>query len=311
MSEAKSLRTAYGEALVKFGGENEKVVVCDADLSHATMTGIFKAKFPERFFNFGIAETNMVCAAAGMAYEGLIPFVSTFALFGAGRAYEQIRNSVAYVGANVKFALTHAGLSVGEDGGSHQSIEDIALMRVLPGMTVIVPCDPIETEKAVRAAIEINGPVYLRIARPVCQCITAGNDSFIPGKANQLAQGNDIAIFATGLMVPEALEAVKILEGSGIKASLINFHTIKPFDKTAAIEAAKATGAVLTAEEHSVIGGLGSAAAESLAGLDGVKFARIGIEDKFGKSGTPPELFEEYGLTAAHIAETAKKLLQK
>jgi transketolase len=311
MSEAKSLRAAYGDALAKLGGVNDKIVVCDADLSHATMTCTFAAKYPQRFFNFGIAEANMVCAAAGMSYEGLIPFVSTFSLFGAGRAYEQIRNSVAYVKANVKLALTHSGISVGEDGGSHQSIEDIGLMRGLPGMTVFVPCDPIETEKAVKAAVEIPGPVYIRVARPVCNCVTQENDPFIPGKANMLRDGTDIALFAMGLTIPEALEAAKLLEKDGISAAVVNFHTIKPFDTEAAVRWAAKTGAVLTVEEHSIIGGLGSAASEALAGQGGFSFARIGIADKFGKSGTPASLFEEYGLTAPHIASAARKLLRK
>ncbi|MDR0540402.1 MAG: transketolase family protein [Spirochaetaceae bacterium] len=308
MSEPKSLRQAYGEALVKYGGANNNIVVCDADLSNATMTNLFKAKYPERFFDFGIAEANMICNAAGMAYEGFIPFVSTFALFGAGRAYEQIRNSAVYVHANVKFAFTHSGLSVGEDGGSHQSVEDIALMRVLPGMTIIAPCDAFEMDKAVKAAIDINGPVYLRIARPVCPYITQENDPFIPGKANVLQDGCDTAIFSMGLMIPEALEAAKLLAKDGIKAAVVNFHTIKPFDTATALAFAKKTGAIVTAEEHSIIGGLGSAAAEALAGA-GCKFARIGIEDKFGKSGAPAELFAEYGLSAVNIAEMARKML--
>jgi transketolase len=307
-TEAKSLRQAYGEALEAAGAANDKIVVLDADLAHATMTNIFAAKHPERFFNFGIAEANMMCAAAGFAYEGLIPFVSTFAMFGAGRAYEQIRNSIAYPKANVKLALTHSGLSVGEDGGSHQSIEDIALMRSVPGMTILVPCDPIEVEKAVNAAIKIDGPVYIRIGRPVCNCVTAPADPFVVGKANVLREGKDAAIFATGLLVPEALEAVKLLEKDGISASVVNFHTIKPFDSETARAIARKTGVVVSAEEHSVIGGLGSAVAEALAGTDGIRFARVGIADKFGKSGKPKELFEEYGLTAAAIAQAVREL---
>jgi len=310
MTESKSLRVAYGEALVKLGETNKNIVVFDADLAHATMTSLFAAKFPDRFYNFGIAETNMVCASAGFAFEGFIPFVSTFALFGAGRAYEQIRNSVAYANANVKFALSHSGLSVGEDGGSHQSIEDISLMRTIPGMTVLVPCDPIETEKAVKAAVEIKGPVYIRVARPVCPCLTKEDDPFVPGKANILKNGSRLSIFCTGLMVAEALEAAKMLDGDGISAAVVNFHTIKPFDNETALEQAKKTGAVLTVEEHSIIGGLGSAAAEALAGKGEFKFERLGIMDKFGKSGTPKDLFREYGLTAANIAEFSRKLLK-
>lgn len=308
MSESKALRTAYGEALVKLGADNKKIVVCDADLSHATMTSLFAAKYPERFFNFGIAEANMVSAASGFASEGFIPFVSTFALFGAGRAFEQIRNSVVYAHANVKFALSHAGLSVGEDGGTHQSVEDIALMRSLPGMTIFVPCDPYEIDKAVKAAVEIDGPVYIRVARPVCPCITGENDPFIPGKANVLKEGSALSIFATGLMTAEALEAAKRLDEAGISTEVVNFHTIKPFDTQAAVNAAQKTGAVLTVEEHSIIGGLGSAAAEALVGTGLTRFERLGIQDKFGKSGTPKDLFREYGLTADHIVEAGKKL---
>jgi len=310
MTESKSLRVAYGEALAKLGESNEKIVVLDADLAHATMTSLFAAKFPDRFFNFGIAEANMVCASAGLAFEGFIPFVSTFALFGAGRAYELIRNSVAYANANVKFAFSHSGLSVGEDGSSHQSIEDISLMRNIPGMTIFVPCDPIETEKAVQAAVAINGPVYIRVARPVCPCLTNEQDPFVPGKANILRDGKQVGIFTMGLMVAEALEAAKLLEGEGISVAVANFHTIKPFDNRTALELAKKTGAVLTFEEHSIIGGLGSAAAEALAGKGDFKFERLGIMDKFGKSGTPKDLFREYGLSAANIAETCKKLVK-
>jgi len=309
MTESKSLRVAYGEALAKLGETNKNIVVLDADLAHATMTSMFAAKFPDRFYNFGIAEANMVCASAGFAFEGFVPFVSTFALFGAGRAYEQIRNSVAYAHANVKFAFSHSGLSVGEDGGSHQSVEDISLMRSIPGMTVLVPCDPIETEKAVKAAIEINGPVYIRVARPVCPCLTGEDDPFIPGKANVLKDGKNISIFCTGLMVAEALEAAKALEKEGISAGVVNFHTIKPFDCETALAQAEKTRAILTVEEHSIIGGLGSAAAEALAGKGAFKFERLGIMDKFGKSGKPKDLFEEYGLTAKNIADTCKKII--
>ena len=207
MAESKSLRIAYGEALAELGAENDKIVVLDADLSNATMTNRFSAVYPDRFFDFGIAEANMACAAAGFAHEGLIPFISTFALFGAGRAYEQIRNSIAYVNANVKFGFSHSGLCVGEDGGSHQSIEDIALMRVMPNMTIFVPCDAVEVRKAVRAAAAIEGPVYIRVARPVCECFTDESTPFVPGKANIMREGGDVAIIAMGLMVAEALKA--------------------------------------------------------------------------------------------------------
>ena len=310
MAESKSMRVAYGEALRDIGGLNEKVVVCDADLAHATMTNIFAEKYPERFFNFGIAEANMTCAAAGMAHSGLIPFISTFALFGTGRAYEQIRNSIAYVNANVKVACSHSGLCVGEDGGSHQSIEDIALMRVMPNMTIFVPCDAVEVRKAVRAAAAIEGPVYIRVARPVCECFTDESTPFVPGKANIMREGGDVAIIAMGLMVAEALKAADLLAAEGIRATVVNMHTVKPLDEDAVLSVAEKCGAVVTAEEHSVIGGLGSAVAEVLAGRSGAKFARVGIEDRFGQSGTPAELFADYGLTAENIAENARRLVK-
>ncbi len=308
MSESKSLRVAYGEALVELGAKNKDIVVMDADLAHATMTSMFASEYPDRFFNLGIAEANLMCAAAGFAHSGLIPFVSTFALFGAGRAYEQIRNSISYVNANVKFGLSHSGLCVGEDGGSHQSIEDIALMRVLPGMTIFVPCDPIETRKAVFAAAEINGPVYIRVARPVVETITTPDTPFIPGKANVMKDGSDVCIMATGLMIPYALQAAEALSGEGISAAVVNFHTIKPIDKECILAMANKCGAVVTAEEHSVIGGLGSAVAEVLAGNSSAKFARVGVQDKFGKSGKPAELFAAYGLSAENIAEQCRNL---
>ena len=308
MAESKSLRIAYGEALAELGAENDKIVVLDADLSNATMTNRFSAVYPDRFFDFGIAEANMACAAAGFAHEGLIPFISTFALFGAGRAYEQIRNSI--VNANVKFGFSHSGLCVGEDGGSHQSIEDIALMRVMPNMTIFVPCDAVEVRKAVRAAAAIEGPVYIRVARPVCECFTDESTPFVPGKANIMREGGDVAIIAMGLMVAEALKAADLLAAEGIRATVVNMHTVKPLDEDAVLSVAEKCGAVVTAEEHSVIGGLGSAVAEVLAGRSGAKFARVGIEDRFGQSGTPAELFADYGLTAENIAENARRLVK-
>lgn len=310
MAEKKSLRVAYGEALVELGAQNDKVVVMDADLAHATMTSMFLDKYPDRFYNFGIAEANLMCAAAGFAHSGLVPFVSTFALFGAGRAYEQIRNSIAYVNANVKFGFSHSGLCVGEDGGSHQSIEDLALMRVLPNMTIFVPCDPIETKKAVQAAMEINGPVYIRVARPVCDVITEDSTPFIPGKANVMRDGSDVCLIATGLMVPEALKAADLLKAEGISAAVVNMHTIKPIDSETVLKMADRCGAVVTVEEHSVIGGLGSAVAEVMAGKTNAKFERVGVMDKFGKSGKPADLFKEYGLTPENIVAKAKGLLK-
>lgn len=305
----KSLRVAYGEALVKLGAKNEKVVALDADLAHATMSATFAAAYPDRFYNMGIAEANMMCAAAGFAHTGYIPFASTFALFGSGRAYEQIRNSICYTNANVKFAFSHSGLSVGEDGGSHQSIEDIALMREMPNMTVFVPCDPKETEKAVMAAAEIDGPVYIRVARPVCEDITEEDTPFIPGKANIMRDGNDVCIITAGLMVPIALKAAEELEKEGISAAVVNMHTIKPIDAEIILEMNKKCKGIVTAEEHSVIGGLGSAVAEVLAGNAGAKFERVGIQDKFGKSGKPDQLFAVYGLTAENIVAKCKATL--
>lgn len=305
----KSLRVAYGEALAELGDVNKKIVVLDADLANATQTRFFRDKFPDRFFDMGIAEGNMVDVAAGFAHTGYIPFVSTFALFGSGRAYEEIRNSVAYINLNVKFAFSHSGLSVGEDGGSHQSIEDIALMREMPNMTVLVPCDPTETKKAVKAAIDIDGPVYIRVARPVVDDITNADDPFIPGKANVLKDGNDVCIITCGLMVKPALEAAKVLEEQGISTAVVNMHTIKPIDADTILKYNQKCKAILTFEEHSIIGGLGSAVAEVLAGKAGAKFTRVGINDKFGKSGKPEDLFREYGLTSEHVVEEAKKLL--
>lgn len=308
MANKMSLREAYGNALLELGRKNPNIVVCDADLANATMTIKVKNELPDQFFDFGIAEANMVCAAAGMSHSGLTPFVSTFAIFGAGRAFEQIRNSVAYVNANVKFGLSHSGLSVGEDGGSHQSIEDIALMRVLPNMTIFVPCDGVEMKKAVFAASEIDGPVYIRVARPVVDVFTDESTPFVPGRANVLKEGADVAIMTMGLMVPVALKAAEMLEKQGVSAAVINHHTIKPFDAACTLEMANRCGKVISIEEHSVVGGLGSAVAETLAGKSSAKFAMIGINDKFGKSGKPDQLFEAYGLTAEHIVDEYNKM---
>ena len=306
--EKKSLRTAYGETLIELGGEMKNLVVLDADLASATMTKMFKKAYPDRFFDFGIAEANMVCEAVGMAHTGLVPFVSTFAIFGAGRAYEQIRNSVCYSKANVKLALSHAGLCVGEDGGSHQCLEDIALMRVLPNMIVVVPCDPIETAKATRAIALREGPAYLRVARPVVDTLTTEDTPFEIGKANVLRDGKDVAIIACGLMVSRALDAAKALEAKGVDAAVIDMHTIKPIDAACIEEYAAKCGKIITVEEHSVFGGLGSAVAEVVVKKGGAKMSIIGVEDKFGKSGAPDALFEEYGLTAAHIVEEYEKM---
>ena len=305
----QSLRAAYAEALIELGKKNDKLVVLDADLAKATMTQKFKDVYPDRFYDFGIAEADMVCAAAGMAHCGLMPFVHTFALFGAGRAYEPIRNTVAYVNANVKFVFTHHGLNVGEDGGSHQAVEDINLMRGIPNMTILAPCDAAETKKAVFAAAEIDGPVYIRMIRIPCEDITTEDTEFTVGKAVRLAEGSDLCLMATGTMVKVALDAAELLRAEGYSVGVVNHSTIKPIDRGCILEENARCKAIVTVEEHSVIGGLGSAVAEVIAGVPGAKFARIGSEDKFGKSGTPEDLFEAYGLTAAAVAEKCRKLL--
>ena len=302
----KAIRAAYGEAVAKLGHTNDKVLVLDADLSGATQTKIFKKEFPDRFYNVGIAEENLMGIASGFAYQGFIPFASTFAVFGTGRAFEIVRNQIAYVNLNVKLALTHSGISVGEDGGSHQSIEDIALMRALPNMTIIVPCDSIETEKAVFAASKHNGPVYLRLARPAVEDVTNIDDDFEIGKASILKDGNDACIIACGLMVSKAVEAAKELTKNGIDTAVINMHTIKPIDKETILKYNSKCKVLVTVEEHSIIGGLGSAVSEVIAGTGKAKFDMIGIEDKFGHSGNPDKLFEEYGLTVDNIIKKVK-----
>ena len=302
----KAIRVAYGESLAKLGHTNDKVLVLDADLSGATQTKYFKKEFPDRFYNVGIAEQNLMGVAAGLAYQGFIPFASTFSVFGAGRGFEIIRNQIAYVNLNVKIALTHSGISVGEDGGSHQAIEDISLMRSLPNMKVIVPCDAIETEKAVNAAAKHLGPVYLRLARPVVEDITKPEDEFEIGKAQILVDGKDACIIACGLMVSRALDAARELKSEGIDTAVINMHTIKPIDKDTILKYNSKCKVIVTAEEHSIIGGLGSAVAEVIAGTNGSKFAMVGIEDKFGHSGSPDKLFEEYGLTKENIINKVK-----
>lgn len=307
MSE-KATRAAYGEALAELGAVNDKVVVLDADLSCATMTVTFKKAFPDRHYNAGIAEANMVDMAAGMSTMGLIPFCSTFAIFGAGRAYEQVRNSIGYPHLNVKLAMTHAGISVGEDGGSHQAIEDLALMRVIPGMTILCPADAKEARKAVFAAAEMEGPVYIRLAR-LATPVFEEDYPFEIGKANVLRDGGDVAVFATGLMVAEALEAAALLEAQGVHAAVINVHTIKPLDAACVTEYAKKCGKVVTVEEHSVIGGLGDAVADVLMGKVDCRFKKIGIQDRFGQSGKAKDVLKEYGLTAPQIAESIKDIL--
>ena len=305
MAEKIATRAAYGEALIELGAQNDKVVVLDADLANATQTGKFQKVYPDRHFNMGIAEANMVDVAAGMSTMGLIPFCSTFAMFGAGRAYEQVRNSIAYPRFNVKLCMTHAGVSVGEDGGSHQAIEDIALMRVIPGMTVVVPADAKETKKAVFALAEYNGPAYLRLAR-LASPVFEEDYPFELGKANVLREGTDAVLFTCGLMVAECLEAAKLLEAQGIRAAVVNVHTIKPIDAECVTKYAKQCGAVFTVEEHSVIGGLGDAVADVLIGKVSCKFRKIGVNDQFGQSGKAADVLREYGLTADQIAATVR-----
>ncbi|MBR5344519.1 MAG: transketolase family protein [Clostridia bacterium] len=298
--EKEATRVAYGKALVELGKENDKVVVLDADLAAATMTGTFKKEFPERFYDCGIAEANMVDMAAGMSTMGLIPFCSTFAVF-AGRSYDQIRNGVCYPKFNVKFGFSHAGITLGEDGGSHQAIEDLALMRVLPGMTIFSPSDANETRQCVKAAAEINGPVFIRTARlpsPVDEA-----RPFTVGKGEVLKEGKDCVIFTCGIMLEHCVDAVNILEEKGVDAALVSFATIKPFDKELALEWTNRTGHVFTIEEHSVIGGLGDAVADAICGKGAFTFRKIGINDEFGQSGKPADLLKEYGLTGAQLAE--------
>jgi transketolase len=304
-------RDAYGEALKELGAVNNNVVVLDADLSKSTKTTVFAKAFPERFLNMGIAEQNLVGTAAGLAAAGKIPFASTFAIFATGRAYEQIRNSVAYPKLNVKIAATHAGLTVGEDGASHQMLEDLALMRALPNMTVIVPADAEETRQAIQTAAAMQGPVYIRLGRLGVPVLFDHTYKFAVGKAVQVAAGSDATIIATGMMVGVALEAAQSLQAEGIKARVLNMATIKPIDREAIVLAAKETGAVVTAEEHNIIGGLGSAVAEVLVETVPVPMMRIGVQDTFGESGTPNALLQKYGLTAENIAAAVRAVIAR
>lgn len=302
-------RQAYGEALAEFGAD-ERIVVLDADLSKSTKTDIFMKKYPNRHFNMGIAESNMMCAAAGLASCGKIVFASSFAIFAAGRAFEMVRNSICYPNLNVKIGATHAGISVGEDGASHQAIEDIAIMRSIPNISIISPCDAVSSRFAVKAAIEKEGPVYLRFGRLAVPQIYDENATFEFGNGVTLKDGDDVTIIANGLMVQYALEAAKILQEQDINARVIDIHTIKPIDRDIIIKAAKETGCIVTAEEHSVIGGLGSAVAEVVCSEYPVPVKMVGIEDKFGKSGNPYELLKLYGLTAENIAAKAVEAMQ-
>lgn len=311
-SEVKKIATrqAYGDALVEFGADN-RIVVLDADLSASTRTSSFKKKYPERFFNMGIAEGNMMSTAAGLATCGKIVFASSFAIFAAERACEQIRNSICYPKLNVKIGATHAGISVGEDGASHQAVEDIGIVRSIPNMTVISPADAIETRAAVKAAIEYEGPVYLRLGRLAVPVLYDENTyKFEWGKGVTLSEGTDVTLIATGLMVHEALAAKDMLEGEGISTRVIDIHTIKPIDKDIIIKAAKETGAIVTAEEHNVHGGLASAVSEVIVENYPVPVKFVAIMDRFGRSGKPAPLMKEYGLTAENIANKAKEVIK-
>lgn len=306
MADKIATREAYGNALAEFGDKYDFVVL-DADLSAATKTGVFKKKFPERHFNCGIAEGNMMLIAAGLATTGVVPFVSTFAMFAAGRAFEQVRNGIGYPHLNVKIGATHAGISVGEDGATHQCCEDIGTMRTIPGMTIINPADAVEARACVEAAIKFNGPVYMRFGRLAIP-VLFDKDSykFEIGKGVMMSEGKDVTIIATGLMVHEALEAKEILKNDGIDAEVINIHTIKPLDREMVVASARKTGAVVTAEEHNVIGGLGSAVCEVLSEECPTPVLRVGVNDSFGRSGKVPPLLEMYGLTTADIVAKAK-----
>ena len=311
MTQMIATRDAYGKVLVELGSENENIVVLDADLTKSTKTEGFAKKFPGRFFQMGIAEQDLMATAAGLAAVGKIPIASTFAVFATGRAYDQIRNSIAYPKLNVKIVATHAGITVGEDGGSHQSIEDISLMRTIPNMTVIVPADGVEAAQAVRAAVQWKGPVYIRMGRLAVPVIFDDTYKFQIGKANRLRDGKDVTIIACGIMVQAALEAAVKLGEQGISAKILNCASIKPLDEEEIISAAKETRAIVTAEEHSVIGGLGSAIAELVAKKYPVPVEMVGIQDEFGQSGTPDELLKEYGLTAGDIVTACLRVIAR
>ncbi len=314
MSEVikKATRDGYGEGLLELGKINDKVIVMDADLAGATKTGVFKKEYPDRFYNAGIAEGNLMSVAAGLSLTGYTVFASSFAMFAAGRAFEQIRNSIGYPHLNVKIAATHGGISVGEDGASHQCCEDIALMRTIPGMTIINPADAVEAKAAVLAAAEYEGPCYLRFGRlAVPQIFDEAAYKFEWGKGAQLTEGTDVAIVATGLMVNEALIAAEELKAEGISARVINIHTIKPLDEEIILKAAKDCGCVVTAEEHNIIGGLGGAVSELLSEKLPTPIKRVGVNDTFGRSGPAQELLHLYGLDAAHIKEAVKEVMSR
>lgn len=301
-------RDIYGQTLVELGRQNKDIVVLDADLSGSTRTSIFAKEFPERFFNFGVAEQNMMATACGLASCGKIVFVSTFAIFATGRAWDQVRNSVCYNNFNIKIVATHAGITVGPDGSSHQALEDVSIMRVIPNMNIIVPCDGPQTRQAVLAAADTKGPFYVRLGRPKVATLE-NKGEFNLGKAQLLTEGNDVAIIACGIMVAEALAAAKNLLNKGVKARVINVHTIKPIDSAVILKAAKETGGIVVCEEHTVIGGLSSSIDEIVAENHPAKVVRIGIKNRFGQSGEPQDLLKEYNLTSQDIEKAALSII--
>ncbi len=311
MSNMIATRDAYGETLAELGGEDSRIVVLDADLSGSTKTGVFAKKYPERFFNMGIAEANMVGTAAGLAAVGKVPFLSTFAIFAVGRAWEQVRQSLAYPKANVKVVATHGGVTVGEDGGSHQSIEDVAIMRAVPNMTVIVPADGVETKAAIRAVAAYKGPVYVRLGRNKVPTVFPADYRFEIGKGTELVAGTDLTFITTGLMTAQAVAAAEQLKKEGVSARVVHIGTIKPLDREIIVKAARETGLIVTAEEHSIVGGLGSAVAEVLAEECPVPLKRVGVNDRFGTSGKAEELLKYFGLTAEDLVEAGREMLAR
>ena len=310
MADKIATREAYGAALAELGAKYDKLVVLDADLAAATKTGVFKKAFPDRFFDCGIAEGNMMVVAAGLSTAGFIPFASTFAMFAAGRAFEQVRNAIGYPHLNVKIGATHGGISVGEDGATHQCLEDFGTMRTIPGMVVMQPADAVEARAMVEAAIKHDGPCYMRFGRYAVPTLFGDDYKFELGKGIVMADGKDVTLVATGLMVEQALAARELLAAEGISARVVNIHTIKPLDADLILKCAADTGAIVTAEEHNIIGGLGSAVCECVAGAKPVPVLRVGVEDQFGRSGKVPPLLEMYGLTAANIAAKAKDAIK-
>ena len=311
MADKIATRQAYGEALVEIGKTNKNLVVMDADLSGSTKTSMFAKEYPDRFFNMGIAEQNLYGTATGLAMSGKVVCASTFAMFATGRAFEIIRNSIGYTGANVKICASHAGITVGEDGASHQTFEDIALMRTIPGMTVVNPSDATATKKLLKQIIELDGPCYFRVGRAAVPVFYGEDDEIVLGKGNLIKDGNDVTVIATGIMVNEAFEAAKVLEAEGISVRLIDIHTIKPIDSDIIIKAAKETGAIVTAEEHSVIGGLGDAVSQVVVKNAPCRMAMVGQQDTFGESGKPDELRKKYHMTAEDIVEAVKKIISE